>query len=123
VALLAAFGAHSFYKLPSSTSLWWVKISEVTILGLPVPLRPILFASIGVFGTVMVAVYALQNRESWATFLVETEGEVKKVSWPARKEYLGSALVVVIVIAVVSIFLWAADEGLSRVMQKLKIGF
>jgi preprotein translocase subunit SecE len=65
----------------------------------------------------------MQNRESWANFLVETEGEVKKVSWPARKEYLGSALVVVVVIAVVSLFLWASDAGLSRVMQKLKIGF
>ena len=123
VGVLAAFSAHSFYKLPTSTSLWWHVIAETSLLGMVIPLRPILFASLGVFGTVMVAVYAMQNRESWANFLVETEGEAKKVSWPARKEYLGSALVVVVVIAVVSLFLWAADEGLSRVMQKLKIGF
>jgi len=123
VGVLAAFGAHSFYTLPSSTSVWWKVIAETSLLGVAVPLRPILFAAIGVFGTVMTVAYALQNRESWANFLVETEGEVKKVSWPARKEYLGSALVVVLVIAVVSLFLWAADEGLSRIMQKLKIGF
>jgi preprotein translocase subunit SecE len=123
VAVLAAFGAHSFYKLPTSTSVMWKVIAETSLVGLTVPLRPILFASIGLFGTVMVLAYALQNRESWANFLVETEGEVKKVSWPARKEYLGSALVVVVVIAVVSVFLWAADAGLSRVMQKMKIGF
>jgi preprotein translocase SecE subunit len=123
VAVMAAFGAHSFYKLPSSGSLWWKVIAETSIVGLAVPLRPILFPALGIFGTVMLMAYAAQNFERSADFLIETEGEVKKVSWPARKEYLGSAFVVVVVIAVVSIFLWAADEGLSRVMQKLKIGF
>jgi preprotein translocase subunit SecE len=123
VGVLTAFGATSFYKLPSSASLWWKVIAETSVLGVLIPVRPILFASLGLFGTVMVVVYALLNKETWANFLVETEGEIKKVSWPARKEYLGSALVVVIVIAVVSLFLWGADEGLSRVMQKLKIGF
>lgn len=123
VGVMAVFMGTSIYKLPSSTSLWWQVIGDATVVGLTIPLRPILFAAIGAVGTVLLVAYALQNRDSWANFLVETEGEVKKVSWPARKEYLGSALVVIIVIAVVSIFLWAADEGLSRVMQKLKIGF
>ena len=123
VAVMAAFGAASFYQLPSSGSVWWQLIAQTTVLGLPLPLRPILFPAIGIFGTVLLIAYALQNKEAWADFLIETEGEIKKVSWPARKDYLGSAFVVIVVIAVVSVFLWAADEGLSRVMQKLKIGF
>ena len=123
VAALAGFGAASFYRLPSSASLWWVDLWRGSVLGVVLSVKPILFAALGVFGTVTLVAYALANRESWAEFLIETEGEVKKVSWPARKEYLGSALVVVVVITVVSLFLWAADEGLSQVMKTLKIGF
>jgi preprotein translocase subunit SecE len=123
VAGLAGFGAAAFYMLPSYQSLWWADLWRGSVLGISVALKPILFGSLGVFGTVTLVAYALSNRESWAEFLIETEGEVKKVSWPARKEYLGSALVVVLVIAIVSLFLWAADEGLSQVMKRLKIGF
>lgn len=123
VAALAAFGATALYRMPSSGSLWWADLWRGTVLGVVLPLKPVLFAALGAFGTVTLVAYALSNRESWAEFLIETEGEVKKVSWPARKEYLGSALVVVLVITIVSLFLWAADEGLSQVMKSLKIGF
>ena len=122
-ALLIGFGAASFFWVPSSKSLWWADLWHGAPLGLPLTLRPILFASLGIFGTLTLVVYALMNREAWAEFLIETEGEVKKVSWPARKDYLGSSLVVIVVITVVSLFLWAADAGLSELMKKLKIGF
>lgn len=123
VGSLAAFGAVSFYMLPSLKSLWWADIGHATVLGMYIALKPILFAALGLFGSLMLIAYGLINRERWADFLIETEGEVKKVSWPARKEYIGSAVVVVLVIAVVSVFLWLADEGLSQMMKKLKIGF
>jgi preprotein translocase SecE subunit len=45
------------------------------------------------------------------------------VSWPARKDFLGSAVVVLVVVVVVSLFLTAVDNGLSWLMQKTKIGF
>lgn len=123
VALLIGFGAASFYWVPSSKSLWWAELWHGAPLGIPLTLRPIVFASLGIFGTLTLVAYALMNRDAWAEFLIETEGEVKKVSWPARKDYLGSALVVIVVITVVSLFLWAADTGLSELMKKLKIGF
>ncbi len=122
-AMLIGFGASSFYRVPSSKSLWWAELWHGAPLGIPLTWRPIVFASLGLFGTLTLVVYALMNREAWAEFLIETEGEVKKVSWPARKEYLGSALVVIVVITVVSLFLWASDAGLSELMKKLKIGF
>ena len=71
----------------------------------------------------MSGVFLLLNQEKWAEFLIETEGEVKKVSWPARKEFVGSAMIVVLVVAVVSMFLHYVDAGLSWLMQRWGVGF
>jgi len=109
--------------LPSLSSPWWLDLWKVTIFGKVLSVKPVLFPSAAIFTTVMLVTYLLLNRERWAEFLIETEGELKKVSWPARKEYLGSSLVVVLVVAVISAFLHFVDLGLSEVMKQLGIGF
>ena len=91
--------------------------SAVGIFGKAVNLQPILFPG-GRVLRAMSGVFLLLNQERWADFLVETEGEIKKVSWPARKEYVGSAMIVVLVVAVVSMFLHYVDAGLSWLMQR-----
>ena len=123
---LAAFGCWAFYRAPlfSSTGSWWANtLWQTDFLGMSLALRPVLFPALGIFATVMFAVFQLLNREKWADFLIETEGELKKVSWPARKEYLGSAAVVVLVVAVISLFLFFVDHGMSRLFSHFKIGF
>ena len=90
------------------------------IVGLPYAL---LISFMAVFLTMMSVTYLVLNREKSADFLIETEGEIKKVSWPARKEYVGSAAIVVLVVAVVSMFLHYVDLGLSRLMQAWGVGF
>src|ERR1043166_1510028 len=121
---LTAFGCTAFYMLPSSTSTWWGNILyKAEILGKQFSIRPILFPSAGILTTVMFVIFLLLNQEKWAEFLIETEGELKKVSWPARKEYLGSASVVVVVVAIISLFLFFVDHGFSWMFGRLKIGF
>jgi preprotein translocase SecE subunit len=123
IGSLAAYGSYAFYMLPSLSSPWWADWWKVTVFGKALSLKPVLFPTVGIFTTVMFVTYLLLNRERWAEFLIETEGELKKVSWPARKEYLGSAFVVVLVVAVISIFLHFVDLGLSEIMKKVGIGF
>ena len=88
-----------------------------------VSLKPILFPAVAAFLTFMSVVYLVLNREKSADFLIETEGEIKKVSWTARKEYMGSAAIVVLVVAIVSMFLHYVDLGLSKLMQAWGVGF
>ncbi len=123
LAALAFYGTFAFYQIPPTTSVWWMDLWKMEVFGKVFPLKPVLFPSAGVFLGVMSAAYVLVNRPRWAEFLIETEGELKKVSWPPRKEYVGSAVVVVVVVAVISLFLHAADWGLSRLMQWWGIGF
>lgn len=120
---MALFGCVSFYRVPSISSPWWQDLWVKDVFGVPLHLKPMFFPSAAVFATLLFVAYLLLNRGSWTDFLVETEGELKKVSWPARKEYLGSSAVVVVVVVIVSLFLHFIDMGLSKLMQKLGIGF
>ena len=50
-------------------------------------------------------------------FLREVKIELKKVTWPSRKQTLGSTLVVIVVIILISIFLGSVDIGLSSLIR------
>ena len=49
-------------------------------------------------------------------FLKEVKNELKKVTWPARKEVINSTIVVLIATAIITIFLYIVDVGLSRLV-------
>ena len=122
-AFLAGFGAFSFYMLPSSTSRWWADLGTQKFLVLALALKPILFPALAIFFTATYGAFLFLNRDKSTEFLVETEGELKKVSWPARREYVGSSVVVVVVITVMSLFLHFVDLGLSEIAKWIGIGF
>ena len=124
IGALTAFGAYALYMAPPIHSIWWDNVlGPAMIFGKALSLKPILFPAVAVFLSVMTGVFLLLNQEKWADFLIETEGEIKKVSWPARKEYMGSAMIVVLVVAIVSMFLHYVDKGLSQLMQYWGVGF
>ena len=50
-------------------------------------------------------------------YLVEVQGESKKITWPPQKEAVAGTLGVVIIVLIVSSVLGVIDFGLSRVMQ------
>ncbi len=51
------------------------------------------------------------------TFLTETRSEIKKVTFPSRKEVVATTIVVLIASFVFSFYLWAADIVILRVYQ------
>ena len=59
--------------------------------------------------------------KSSVDFLVETESELRKVSWPSRDELTGSTFVVVFVTLVLGVYIVAVDKIVSEVMQQLGI--
>jgi preprotein translocase subunit SecE len=50
-------------------------------------------------------------------FLREVKVELKKVTWPTRKQTLGSTVVVIILVMIISLFLGVVDIGLSSVIR------
>lgn len=52
-----------------------------------------------------------------AEFLREVRVELKKVTWPTRKQTTGTTIVVIIFVFVVAAFLGLFDLGLSKLVQ------
>jgi preprotein translocase subunit SecE len=50
-------------------------------------------------------------------FLREVKIELKKVTWPTRKQTTGSTLVVIILVMIISVFLGIVDFGLSSLVR------
>jgi preprotein translocase subunit SecE len=54
-------------------------------------------------------------------YLRDSKAELKKVTWPGRKETLSLTWVVLVTVVVISLFLGAVDLGLAKLI-KLIIG-
>jgi preprotein translocase subunit SecE len=50
-------------------------------------------------------------------FLREVKVELKKVTWPTKKQTLGSTAVVILLVMIISIFLGVVDIGLSSLIR------
>ncbi len=50
-------------------------------------------------------------------FLREVKVELKKVTWPTRKQTIGSTAVVIILVMIISFFLGIVDIGLSGLVR------
>ena len=52
-------------------------------------------------------------------FLEEAKGELKKVTWPTRKETLTTSAAVLLLVLVVSLYLGLVDLGLAKIIEAL----
>jgi preprotein translocase SecE subunit len=78
-----------------------------------------LFVSIAVFaGTLFLAQRWLEKPKN-ADLLIETETELRKVTWPTTQEVFNSSMVVVITVVLLMAFLASADWLLARVVAPI----
>jgi preprotein translocase subunit SecE len=50
-------------------------------------------------------------------FLREVKVELKKVTWPSRKQTMGSTVVVLVIVTIISLFLGIVDAGLAGLIR------
>jgi preprotein translocase subunit SecE len=50
-------------------------------------------------------------------FFREVKVEIKKISWPQRKETIASTSIVIIIVLIIGIFLGIVDVGLARLVK------
>lgn len=60
-----------------------------------------------------------QKFEIAKQFLIEVKTELKKVTWPSKKDTLSGTLVVIVAVFIVAIFLGIVDSGLSNLIKIL----
>src|SRR6056297_1955196 len=54
---------------------------------------------------------------NWIQFLREVKIELSRVTWPGRKQTIGSTIVVIVFVFLIALFLGAADIVLSSLMR------
>ena len=54
--------------------------------------------------------------ERWRLFLSEVRNELKRVTWPTRKEVYATTVVVILTSLFFGIYLWVVDLGVGRLV-------
>lgn len=60
-----------------------------------------------------------QKFDASMQFLREVRTELKKVTWPSRKDTLSGTVVVLVAVIIIAIFLGIVDSGLSSLVKQL----
>jgi len=103
VVLLAALAAAEAYSGLADTTRYSTQLR----LGLP---------AVVLVGLVVAAVYVL-NWPRVADFLIETESELAKVSWPSREQVLGSTGTVLVLVFLFGAFLLGVDRAMDYLLR------
>ena len=117
---LTIYGCYSLYYAISTGS--WADIVLVTIPGLEEPLTPPLLITLIVFGVFSFLIFLFCNWHRSADFLIETELELRKVSWPSKSEVVGSSLIVMVLVTILSLVILGIDYAVALVMRFLYSG-
>jgi preprotein translocase subunit SecE len=106
--ILVISGAVSLYRFINVPGREWVT-------GLPIIGHVSIFNTIA-FGVALLGLLALHlvlNRPGTANALIDTETELKKVSWPSRREVKNATIVVSLVTLVMALLLFGFDRFLQ----------
>ncbi len=57
-----------------------------------------------------------RQRTSPPQFLREVRQELRKVIWPGREQIVSYTVVVLVITAVLTVFVWGVDEGIRRIV-------
>jgi preprotein translocase subunit SecE len=68
-------------------------------------------------GKALPAVVQNKYVEKSLQFLREVRVELKKVTWPTRKQTIGTTIAVIVLVLIISMFLGLIDIGLSSLLQ------
>jgi preprotein translocase subunit SecE len=97
--IIAALGCLALYR----------QLSTIDIENQRVGMWVQTMVPVCVFGLLAILIFWLLNKPSVADFMIDAEGEMKKVSWSDRKEIMVSTTVVISVVIIMGIFLGFAD--------------
>jgi len=63
----------------------------------------------------------LVNKPNFAEFMIMTESEMRKVTWPTRRQTINSTKVVIFMTLALAVLLWLVDLAFMKLFQWLHI--
>jgi preprotein translocase SecE subunit len=114
---LAAWGGYSLWKLLQGSD--WANATLVTVPHLGFRIDVAMVVAVVVVAVLLFGVVWLMNRPRSVDLLVETEAEMRKVSWPSRQEAWNSSVIVVITVLFLMGLLFFYDVVLNALLRFL----
>jgi preprotein translocase SecE subunit len=78
--------------------------------------------SLAVLSGLLWLLYRWEQKPKIADLLIETESEMRKVTWPSVPEAVNSSIVVIVCVAFLMAFLAGADWFLGRIATQVLTG-
>jgi preprotein translocase subunit SecE len=113
------WGTVASIAIVGGGGLWW--LAERTALAATenIALKVGILAGWALL-TVFLAFF-LVNKPSLADFMIMTESEMRKVTWPSRRELIVSTKVVILLTVILGLILWLVDVGFLKFFQLIRI--
>lgn len=122
--LLFAYGCFHGGGLAELLGRWMGDADQPLIDPFPIlkTLKTSTLIALGVLAVIGFTAHRILNRPRVADTLIDTEGELRKVTWPTWGEALQGTLAVTVMVAILFVFLTLVDAGLVKVMLRLMGG-
>jgi len=114
VGALSVYGCYSLYHYLNAGSL---RAPLLFIPGVDLDINVPFLVAFGLFVAIAITVYVLLNKAKVGDFLIETELEMKKISWPGRSELIGSSTVVIITVVIIALVIMLFDFSVQALMR------
>lgn len=91
-----------------------------------VPIFPLIYLQAGVTAAVMligaIAIYYfVASHKSSVDFMINTDGEMRKVNWSTKKEIIGSTQVVIVAAFLIAAILFGIDQGFASIFRAIGV--
>jgi preprotein translocase SecE subunit len=118
-ASIGALAIYGFYSLYNYLNVGNLRSPIVEIPGVDLDVNVPLLISFGLFLIVAITLFTLLNKPKIADFLIETELEMKKISWPGRSELVGSSTIVVVTVVILAVIIMVFDFAVQAFVRLL----
>jgi len=122
VIFFLGFGCRFLNDTLNQWEVMRTPLGGITIPVVAVRLTPAFLISAVLFIVGLVIVQRWQQRPKVADLLIDTEAELKKVTWPKGAEVWNASMVVIVSVVLLGCFLALADLFLFRLMRYLILG-
>jgi preprotein translocase SecE subunit len=114
IALYYFFPIEDVAKDPPVSTFWGTSLIHIPFFDVDFRLGLLICLAIFAIVAILLNRFLINNAKA-ADFLIDTEYEVRKVSWPPKNEYWGSSVAVIISVVIIGTFVFIVDILLTQI--------
>ena len=115
------WGTVAGMALVSVSGAYW--LAGIELADVRSDIKALVQAVVGAVWMILWAwlTFWLVNSPKYGEFMIMTESEMRKVSWPSRREVINSTKVVILLTVILGLLLFLVDVGFVKLFQWMGI--